>query len=82
MRKFISAALAALAVISIGVAVYMYVVGSAAGKTITEYEKVTTYKLREPSTRYKFKTVDKSYFVLDRSDFGNKNGVIFRHTES
>lgn len=62
MRKFISAALAALAVISIGVAIYMYIVGSAAGTTITEYEKVTTYKLREPSTRYKFKTVDKSYF--------------------
>lgn len=62
MQKFISALLSALAVINIGIAIYMYVVGSAAGTTITEYEKVTTYKLREPSTRYTFKTVDKSYF--------------------
>ncbi len=62
MRKIISAILAAVAVINIGIAIYMYVAGSAADKIITEYEKVTTYKLREPSTRYTFKKVDRSYF--------------------
>lgn len=62
MRNWLSGILAALAVINIGIAVYMFVAGSAAGTTITEYEKFTTYKMREPSTRYKFKTVEQDYF--------------------